>query len=344
MTVTLIAAAYNASAYLPRFFASLDAQTYTDFVVVFVDDCSTDGTFELAARLGAGLGERMHLLRKERNTGLVGARNAGLDYVTAHPSPYISFLDADDFFEADYVGDLLRTARETQADLVVAGIRRIDEKSGRELACEMVHAPQSFYADSATCDELAFINPCSYAKLYRFDAVQGVRFRNIARSEDTCYLFEALPHLKRVAFTNRARYTYCVHEDSLSGSFDEAVHASMHDEFAKMLAGYAGEGRQAYRAMFETQVFIRSSVGGLLRRTWAGARARSVAREERAWLDEAMPSWRTNPYLSGTGGGAGSPKRRALRACAALYKCNAAPLFVVAYNLYVRATGKEVRA
>ena len=343
MTVTLIAAAYNATAYLERFFASLNAQTCSDFRLVFVDDCSTDGTYELAARLGEGLGTRFQLIRHQQHAGLVGVRNTGLDYAAAHPSTYVSFLDVDDWFDPEYLEDLLSCAVDTKADLVVAGIRRVDEEAKRVLAHEMVHIPHCFYADSSTCDELAFINPCSYAKLYRFEAVRDVRFKSIARSEDTCYLFEALPQLKRVAFTNRALYSYCVHEDSLSGSFSEATHESMHQVFAHMLAGYGGEEHAAYRQMFEVQVFIRSSVGGLLRRSWAGERAQNVACEERAWLDCAMPSWRTNPYLARGGVRASSWKRRALKVCAFLYKVNAAPLFVHAYNLRMRITGTDVR-
>ena len=342
MQVTLIAAAYNSAGILPRFFAALAAQTCQDFELVFVDDGSTDDTFEAAQGLGQVFGARMHLVRNARNLGLSATRNVGLEYAASHPNAYISFLDVDDLFDEHYLQDLLSTALDTRAGLTIGGIRRIDGASGRVLATEMVHAPQAFYPEAARCFELAFVNPCSYAKLFRFDRIRAVRYRDIARSEDTCYLFEALPLLGSVAFTGEVHYSYRVHGASLTSAFDAAVHDSMHRVFARVLPTFDSGGHAAFRDMFETQVFIHSSIGGVLRRAQAGAKAREVASAELRWLDAAMPSWRTNPYLS-VGGYASSAKHRGPALCAALYKMGAASLFVVGYNLLARLAGKEVR-
>lgn len=340
--LTLIVAAYNSAVYLERFFASLKAQTYQGFNVVFVDDASTDGTYSLAQQYGSFLGARLRMVQNECNGGLVATRNAGLDYAAQEPTEYLSFLDADDWFDADYVLDLYTMARATDADLCVAGIVRYNEATKRTLATEMVNMPRIMVENSRDCAELAFINPCSYAKFFKTEAVGSLRFRDIARSEDTCYLFDALPHIKRVAFTNAAHYYYSVHPSSLSASFNETMLHSMHAVFADMAQTF-NEGEHAdYKDMFEAAVFVRSSVGGVLRAVSAGAAPLALAGQECAWLDTTFPGWHTNPYLTGRAH-TGLPQQAGIVACAGLYKIGAFPLAVQAYQAFVKLFDREVR-
>jgi GT2 family glycosyltransferase/glycosyltransferase involved in cell wall biosynthesis len=71
--VTIIATNMNGSRHLPDLFASLDAQTYRNFEIVFVDDNSNDGSVEVAARLGAH-----KVVRTSEVVGFARANNLGL--------------------------------------------------------------------------------------------------------------------------------------------------------------------------------------------------------------------------------------------------------------------------
>lgn len=340
----LIVTAYNAEAFLEALFESLRRQSYQGFQLVFVDDASTDATLALAQRLGSFLGDRMQILHNAKNLGLVGARNAGLDWAAQHPTKYLGFLDADDWFEDDYLLDLYTMAEATQVGLCVAGIVRYDDASQRTLASEMIRIEPFLYEDASTCDDVAIINPCSYAKLFRFDTLHQLRFRDVLRSEDTCYLFDALPLLGGIAFTNKALYHYRVHRSSLSASVGSAQHESMHACFADMLPSFNEATRAPYKDQFETQIFIHSSLGMILRRVEQGEVASLLAEDELRWLDEHIPSWRSNPFLNGHNYKALFPKFLALQACAELYKSNAAQVFVYGYKAFQMLFGKEVRA
>ncbi len=343
--VSIVVPAYNVSPYLDQFFSCLGNQTYQGFLVVLVDDRGTDDTYEHAKRAGAFLGDRLVLLRNERNLGLSGARNAGLEWVEAHPTEYVTFLDPDDWFEADYLSDLYSAAVEFDADLSISGIVRYEDGSGKVLSTEMVSYSDELFPDSSLCDDLAFINPCAYAKLYRLDGVRGVRFREIKRSEDTCWLFESLPGLKSVKFTNNALYHYRVRADSLTGEMDNAKYESMHEHFAKLLPKFSRGAHAPYREMFECQVFIRSSVGGVMRLAFTDMKnALLLARGERRWLETVMPSWRRNKYLSFGKWAPRSKKQLALRLSAQMYRVHAFVLVIFAYYLVSNVMKREVRA
>jgi glycosyltransferase involved in cell wall biosynthesis len=82
---------YNARSTLERAWRSLRWQTFTDWEAVVVDDGSTDGSLELAARL-AEEDPRLKLLPRPHE-GLVAALNAGLAHCQA---PLVARMDADD--------------------------------------------------------------------------------------------------------------------------------------------------------------------------------------------------------------------------------------------------------
>lgn len=343
--VSIVVPAYNVSKYLDEFFSCLANQTYQGFRVVLVDDCATDDTYERAVALGSFLGNRLVVLRNPKNLGLSGTRNTGLDWVEDNPTTYVTFLDPDDWFEPTYLQDLHDAATTFDADLSISGIIRYEDGTNRVLATEMVSYSDELFPDSSMCDDLAFINPCAYAKLYRFDGIKGLRFRAIKRSEDTCYLFEALPDLKSVKFTNNALYHYRVRTDSLTGELSDDKYESMHEHFAKLLPSFFEGKRAPYREMFECQVFIRSSVGGVTRLAFSDMRrSLSLALKERKWLDSAMPGWKQNKYLSFGKWKSKTKKQLALKISASMYRANVFVIFIFVYYFVSNVLKKEVRS
>lgn len=83
--------------------------------VVFVDDGSTDGTAEAAARALDGFAHR--ICRHERNRGMGAAIKTG---VRAARGAWVTFLPADGQIEPEAVGALRDTARDTRADVVLS--------------------------------------------------------------------------------------------------------------------------------------------------------------------------------------------------------------------------------
>lgn len=89
-TVSIVMAAYNGAALLPATLASLQRQTFGDFEIVVVDDCSTDDT---RAVLAGWDDPRLRVIHAETNGGPVRARNRAF---AAARGRYIAGLDQDD--------------------------------------------------------------------------------------------------------------------------------------------------------------------------------------------------------------------------------------------------------
>lgn len=81
---------YNNGPYLKEALDSLLAQTHQDFIVYFVDDCSTDDSVAIAE---AYQDDRIVILRKSENSGIVDTMNKGLEKID---TKYFIRMDGDD--------------------------------------------------------------------------------------------------------------------------------------------------------------------------------------------------------------------------------------------------------
>jgi glycosyltransferase involved in cell wall biosynthesis len=97
--VSIIVPCYKQAAYLPEALESVLEQTYPYWECVVVNDASPDNTKEMALAY-AERDARIFLLDLQKNVGLSGARNAGIN---ATRGRFVLPLDADDKIHPDYL-------------------------------------------------------------------------------------------------------------------------------------------------------------------------------------------------------------------------------------------------
>ncbi len=95
MLVTVLTPSYNRSAYLDRLFRSLQAQTFSDFEWLIVDDGSTDDTESVVKRLSDEAAFEVRYVR-QHNQGKHIALNTGVQRARGK---YTAVIDADDWYE-----------------------------------------------------------------------------------------------------------------------------------------------------------------------------------------------------------------------------------------------------
>jgi glycosyltransferase involved in cell wall biosynthesis len=90
--LSVITASHNCSQYLSEAVGSVLSQTFSDLEMVIVDDCSSDGSFELAQSL-AKEDARVSTLCMSCNSGPAATRNVGIQNARG---AWLGILDADD--------------------------------------------------------------------------------------------------------------------------------------------------------------------------------------------------------------------------------------------------------
>lgn len=91
---SIITPVYNCKDYIDETIQSVLAQTYSDWELILIDDCSTDGTFELITRKYSNT-FRVKILQNVANSGSGYSRNSGLSLASGR---FVAFLDSDDLW------------------------------------------------------------------------------------------------------------------------------------------------------------------------------------------------------------------------------------------------------
>lgn len=118
ITISVIIPLYNAKPYVSKCIDSLLAQTLSTFELIVVNDGSTDGSEAVVSKY-MQMDSRIQLLHQS-NQGVSVARNLGIQYAKGE---YMTFVDADDFLEIDYLEKLYRTVNQFKVSIVVANFK-----------------------------------------------------------------------------------------------------------------------------------------------------------------------------------------------------------------------------
>lgn len=142
--VSIVVPVYNAAAYLAETITMVIRQTYPEWELLLVDDCSTDESAEVIRRTvveytaaDPQIGDRIRLIRKEKNEGAALARNTGIREAKGR---YLAFLDADDVWLPDKLLKELAFMKEKNAAFVFCSYEFGDEEAVP--TGKVVHAPE----------------------------------------------------------------------------------------------------------------------------------------------------------------------------------------------------------
>ena len=93
--VSIVMPNYNCGKFIKETIESVINQTYSNWEILFVDDCSTDNSLEIAKSFND---ERIKIFKNEKNSGAAFSRNKALREASGK---WIAFLDSDDIWAKD---------------------------------------------------------------------------------------------------------------------------------------------------------------------------------------------------------------------------------------------------
>ncbi|MBP9011282.1 MAG: glycosyltransferase [Syntrophaceae bacterium] len=211
IAVSVIIPAYNAAPWLPMLFNGLDAQSFRNFEVIFINDGSTDETANLLDSYAAEHSnvEVIH----QPNLGVAVARNTGLD---AAVGKYVAFVDADDAIAPSYLEKLVSLADSLDLDIAFCGAWRFIKTPGDMTDANLlIHpkpqgvVPGKEWLERTVADKEWFA--VVWASLFRRGFIEDHNFRfaeGALASEDVLWGVALQPRAKRVAFTPETTYYY----------------------------------------------------------------------------------------------------------------------------------------
>lgn len=228
---------YNAENFIGETLNSLANQTFQNFEVIVVDDCSTDNSCAVVGNFSARFGDRLKVAKLSKNSGCPGIpRNFALE---AARGKYVYFLDADDLLSETALEELYDVAENFNADVVhaektfaffdedgISGAEPISFQTG-----EFVTEPtlETFDIGERVTD---FIHKRYlwqvWGKLFRrqFLLDNQIKFSAIKTFEDFVFAFMSLVAAKNYVRVPFVSYFYRVRKNSLSHESRDTVELS----------------------------------------------------------------------------------------------------------------------
>ena len=181
---------YNKAQYIKECLDSVMNQTFKNYEVIFIDDCSSDSSLQIASEY-----KDITILKTKKRSQAGGARNLGLKKAKGE---YIVFLDSDDYFTDKY--SLERLANHiTDEDLVFINYT----KNNFGIISEIIEPKTSLAKKIETTKNLGCPTKCFKRKL-----IKDISFAENKRYEDITFTLEAMCKAEKTSTLKDSFFTY----------------------------------------------------------------------------------------------------------------------------------------
>lgn len=204
--ISVILPTYNGEKYLKQSIESILKQTYKNFELIIVNDCSTDLTFNIAKEYESK-DSRVKVISNKENKKLPMSLNIGFE---AAKGDYFTWTSDDNYYEPDALEEMLNFLKKNPAiDLVYTNYQRIDE-NGNFL--------DEVKANYDVCD---FIKHCTIGACFLYKKQIA---KQVGEYDKSKFLVEdydfwlRLGLVGKISSSNKNLYNYRVHSSSLTAT------------------------------------------------------------------------------------------------------------------------------
>lgn len=222
--ISIIVPVFNAENYLAKSIESVLNQTYPAWELILIDNGSEDNSLRICQEY-AKKDERIMVLHQYQNRGVSVARNLALEKACGK---YLTFLDADDWLEEDYLEQLIGMQKKTDADMLVCQYEKVydadrdntvDSLESSTGSSEEVSKSGTYEIKEYTVPD--YLEQCllegythCWGVLYKTALLDGIRFpAKITIGEDALFLIDAVLQAEKIAVTRYAGYKYYINEN-----------------------------------------------------------------------------------------------------------------------------------
>ena len=189
--VTVVMPSYKCARFIEESIKSVQDQTYKNWELIVVDDCSNDGTIGIVSDLQTR-DERIHVYSNASNSGAAVSRNVALREAKGR---WIAFLDSDDLWEPTKLEKQIKFMEENGYAFSYHEYVEIDEV-GNELGVRVSGKPRVGKFDMFSC-----CWPGCLSVMYDAKKIGLIQINDIKKNNDTaiwlkvikkadCYLFQ----------------------------------------------------------------------------------------------------------------------------------------------------------
>lgn len=196
---------------MDNYFASLEKQTFKDFEIIIVDDCSTDGSYQKLQDYIKNSSLNIHLFKTPKNSGPGIARNIGIDNAQGE---WITFVDNDDWVATDFLEKIYLIINLEGVNCVIYDY--YTWLNGEKNIARSMYINEGGRKTVSDC--MVATRNHTFGKFYKLSECSGVRFPAVRRCEDVAYVTQTIASCGNAYYYNEPLYYYRQRPTSLSNN------------------------------------------------------------------------------------------------------------------------------
>lgn len=208
--ISIIIPAYNSTNTISRCINSIQSQTFSDFELIIIDDCSLDDTLSKIENY-ADKDKRIKVFKNQTNMGAGYSRNKGLSIATGD---YISFIDSDDFIDTNTYQSICNKIKEFNYPDIIR------YKQCYRLYMGTIPVSLNFFTNNIynnatgmlvpidNPEYVALESPGVCNKIFKRELIDDTKFP-LTKWEDYPFCTLLLGKAKNIVFDKNAKYYYC---------------------------------------------------------------------------------------------------------------------------------------
>lgn len=222
--ISVILPIYNVEKYIEQCISSIINQTFRDFELILVDDCTPDRSMEIAKETASKTYDIcITYLRTIKNSGMSVARNMGIDCAKGK---YLFFADSDDFLSLDCLEHLSKVAKNhPDADIIYGSSEETKDGQllGKNEYFQLEFKNRPLYVNDLQTLSKMMLNTeilpiCIWNRLFRHNWFEShnFHFQPGILAQDLHLDFFLAKHAKAIAICTSITYFYRIHSESVS--------------------------------------------------------------------------------------------------------------------------------
>lgn len=206
--ISIVLPLYNSENYISETIKSVLIQTYKDWELIIIDDCSTDNSIEVVKEIQKSE-QRIRLIQLNSNSGAAIARNEGIKEAKGE---FIAFIDSDDVWQPNKLELQLKVMEEENSTLCHTSYSLFDE-SGKNMS------KQTTCKKYITYSELIKYNWIGTSTVIFNARILGKHYMpDIRNRQDWALWLQLIKHAGRAHFIFIPLVKYTVRSGSISNN------------------------------------------------------------------------------------------------------------------------------
>ena len=282
---SIIIPVYKTQEFLPKCIDSIMEQTFQNFDVILINDCSPDKSQDVIDTYVEKYPDKIRSIQNDHNLGQGQSRMKG---VQSSDSEYILFVDSDDYLAKDYLSTFIEQVEEEAYDIVVAGFTKVME--GKEIR-----------HDIEQNDWTLVCYPLACCKMYRRDFIieNQIDFSTVRRGEDIYFSLAAFCCDPKVKFISYFGYHYLLNTNSTTESMDASsrIERTVSKMFHLLSERFSVDKLEESRRQKVEYAYLANMINALI--TYGHGCGPKIMKEKYEFFKEDLnhlfPEWKQNP-------------------------------------------------